>query len=172
MAKVTKVERISKKEQDNLIFDLIHALVQTKTINDVALFLQDLLTLSEMKILSKRLRIAKLLLAGMTYQEIEENLHVSHGTIAKIAVWLSERGEGFRKTIQKIPSTGENRFLQELTEWDQIKRKYSMYFWPELLLEEIVKNANHKQRERIKNVLKTLEDKNELHRRLEKLLRA
>lgn len=166
-----KVDKLSKEEQEELIFDLVYALVESKTVNDVALFLQDLLTKNEMKILGKRLGIAKLLLSGMTYEQIEKQLHVGHTTIAKIAAWLSERGDGFRKIIQKLPKNTEIKTWHERSDWDQFKRKYSLYFWPELLLEEVIKNANQKQKERIKNVINSLEEKSELHKRIDKLLK-
>src|SRR3989338_2876052 len=98
-----RIEKLSTKEQGELIFDLVNAIVSAKSVGEAALFLQDLLTKSEMKILAKRLRIAKLLIDGITYEQIKESLHVSHGTIAKIAAWLAERGDGFRKIIEKLP---------------------------------------------------------------------
>ena len=153
------------------MFDLVHALVQTQTVSEAALFLQDLLTKAEMKILGKRLRIAKLLLSGMTYEEIEKNLHASHTTVAKIAAWLADRGDGFREIIKKLPKQKDIKHWTEYSDWDRIKRRYSLYFWPELLLEEIVKNANQRQKERIREVLVGLDKKNELHKKIEKLLR-
>jgi len=171
LQKSKRIEKLSRKEQEELVMDLVNALVQAQTLSDVALFLQDLLTKSEMKILAKRLRIAKLLLAGMTYQQVETGLHVSHGTVAKIAAWLAERGDGFRKIIEKLPKEKQEEKWFERSEWDKFKRRYSLYFWPELLLEEIVKNANEKQKERIRAVLDRLEEKSELHKKIERLLR-
>lgn len=168
--KIKRVEKLSRKEQESLVFDLVQALVLAKSVSDVALFLQDLLTKSEMKILAKRLRIAKLLLAGMTYEQIENQLHVSHSTVAKIAIWLSERGDGFRKIIENLPQQKDIKSWEEFSDWDRFKRRYSLYFWPELLLEEIVKNASQKQKERIKGVLERLEEKSKLHKKIEKLL--
>src|SRR5687768_10017930 len=138
---MNKIDSFSKKEQDAFVFDLINALVACQSMGEAALFLQDILTLNEMKTLAKRLQIAKPLLAGMTYEEIEETLHVSHSTVAKISAWMTERGDGFRKIIEKLPAQKEN-IKDEYTEWDKLKRGYSIYFWPELLLEEIVKSAN------------------------------
>lgn len=133
-----------------MVFDLVNALVQAKTVGEAALFLQDLLTKQEMKILAKRLRIAKLLLSGKTYEEIESALHTSHATVAKIAIWLAERGDGFREIIRRLPQKKEPKTWQEYSEWDKFKRRYSLYFWPELLLEEVIKNANIRQKEKIK----------------------
>lgn len=166
-----RLEKLSKQEQESLVFDLINALVQTKNVTETALFLQDLLTKTEMKVLAKRLRIAKLLLSGMTYQEIVDMLHVSHATIAKIAVWLSERGDGFRNIIKKLPEQKKLKSWADMSDWDHFKRRYSLYFWPELLLEEIVKQANKKQKDRIKSVLERLEEKSELHKKIEHMLK-
>lgn len=166
----TKFDKLSKEEHEDMVYDLVQGVVQAKSLNDAALFLQDLLTKSEMKILAKRLRIAKFLLKGATYNDIETELNVSHGTIAKIAAWLAERGEGFRNTIKNLPERTVDKKWFERSEWDSIKRKYSLYFWPELLLEEIIKNANKRQKDRIKDVLEKLDDKTELHKKIQKLL--
>lgn len=171
LEKEQRLEKLSKKDQEDLIFDLVNALVQAQSVTEVVLFLQDLLTKKEAQILSKRLRIAKLLINGLTYEEIEKQLHVSHSTVAKIAVWLSERGDGFRKIIKKLPEQKKDKTWKDLSDWDKFKRQHSLYFWPELLLEEIIKNANKKQKERIKSVLERLEEKSKLHRQLEKYLK-
>lgn len=167
---IKRPDKLSKEEQESLVFDLVNAFVQTKTIGESVLFLQDLLTKAEMKMLGKRLRIAKFLLSGMKYEEIEKNLHTSHATVAKIAIWLAERGDGFRKIVERLPKEKLEKSWADYSDWDHFKRRHSLYFWPELLLEEVVKNASNKQKERIKDVLKSLEDKNDLHRRIEKLL--
>jgi len=170
--KVKKIEKLSKSEQEGLVLDLINAFSLTGTLNDSALFLEDLLTKAEIKILSRRLRIAKLLLDGMTYRDIEKDLHVGHGTVAKIAIWLAERGDGFRKIVEKLPKKQDEKEWFERSEWDSFKRRYSLYFWPELLLEEIVRNANQREKERIKSVLERLEEKSDLHKKIDKLLRS
>ena len=171
MARVRKIERLTKTEQVSLLTDLVNALVQTKGIDEAALFLQDLLTKSELTVLAKRLRIAKLLLKGASYDEIVGKVKVSHGTIAKIAAWLTERGEGFRNIISKLPKEERSDTFKEFSEWDRIKRRHPAYFWPELLLEEIIKNASKKQKKRLNNVLESLEEKSELNKRIEELLK-
>lgn len=167
---IKRVEKLSKSEQEDLVLDLVNALVQAQSLSDAALFLQDLLTKNEMKILSKRLRIAKLLLSGMTYELIEQQLHTSHATVAKIGAWLAERGDGFRKIIERLPVKKDSKSWEEYSDWNRFKRRYSLYFWPEILLEEIVKSASKKQKDQIRNVLEKLEKKSELHKTIEKLL--
>lgn len=171
--KVKRLQKLSKKEQEDLIFDLVYALTKSQNLNEAALFLQDLLTKKEAEILSKRLRIAKLLIAGMTYKEISRQLYVSHGTVAKIAVWLAERGDGFRKIVERLPKKSvEEEKNMNFLDWDKFKRRHTLYFWPELLLEEVIRNSNKRNKDRIRNVLKRLEEKSELHKRMEEYLKA
>lgn len=171
--KVKRLQKLSKKEQEDLIFDLVYALTKSQNLNEAALFLQDLLTKKEAEILSKRLRIAKLLINGMTYQQISNNLYVSHGTVAKIAVWLAEKGDGFRRIIEKLPNKDTKKETIGVSfDWDKFKRKHALYFWPELLLGEVIKGASKRNKDKIKNVLKNLEEKSELHKKMEKYLRA
>lgn len=100
---VKRLEKLSKEDQLDLVFDLINAISLVKDPSETAALLEDLLTSSEVKNLAKRLRIAKLLLSGKTHEEIIEILHCSYATTAKVNLWLSQRGEGFKKIIVKLP---------------------------------------------------------------------
>ena len=68
-----------------IIFDLIYAVANCKNVEEAAMFMEDLLTESELEFISRRLRIDKLLLDGKTYEDIKDRLYVSESTIAKIA---------------------------------------------------------------------------------------
>lgn len=172
LEKKKRLNKLSRKEQGDLFVDLVSALTQVQNVSDAALFLQDLLTRQEAQNLSKRLRIAKLLIAGMTYEEIGKDIHASHGTIAKIAAWLAERGDGFRKIIEKLPKKEieKGKTWADMSDWDKLKRKHALYFWPELLLEKIIETASGKKKDQIRKVLDRLDEKNDLHRKIEKLL--
>ena len=169
--KIKRLEKLSKGDQQDLLFDLLSAFKAINTIDQVALFVQDLLTNAEVKRLSKRLRIAKLLIEGETYETIEHELHTSHSTVAKVAVWLADKGDGFRLIIKKLPKRKESQHLSILKdEWENLKRQYSMYLWPEIILEEIIKSASKRKKEKLKRVLNNLQTKSELHKHLEELL--
>lgn len=169
--RIQRLEKLSRFEQEDLVDDLLSAFKIIQTFDEVALFVQDLLTKSEVKRLAKRLRIAKLLFQGNTYAEIEGKLHTSHTTVAKVATWLAEKGDGFRNIIKKLPTKKESSATTILKEeWDSLKRKYSIYLWPEILLEEIIKSASSRKKEKLKRVLDNLETKSELHKHLEKIL--
>ncbi len=97
------LSKLSNDEKLDLMLDLIYAFGIVKKPEETAIFLQDLLTANEIRNLSIRLRIAKLLLAGLTYQEIIKGLHTCSGTVTKVSLWLEQGGEGFKQVISKLP---------------------------------------------------------------------
>lgn len=101
--KTIRLEKLSKKEILDLTFDLINAFRLVKTPLETALLIQDILTANEIMRLAKRLRIAKLLLSGVTQREIIKELHCSLATVTKVNEWLNRGGEGLKKVITKLP---------------------------------------------------------------------
>lgn len=137
---------------------------------EVAQFLKDLLSEPEAFMLARRLQIADLLMQGLTYDEIRKRLKVAHATIAKVQTWLQVYGEGYRIAIQRIskPSIADEN---ESKPFAKLKRKYPLYFWPELLLKEIVRTANKRERERLLKVVGQMKEKTALAKELGVLLR-
>lgn len=101
--KEKRLEKFSVDYQHDLVFDLINAIALANNPVDSALLIQDLLTEDEVKILAKRLRIAKLLLNGNLHEDIVRELHCSFATITKVRIWLDNAGEGLKKVIKKLP---------------------------------------------------------------------
>ena len=101
--KLKSYEKLTREERISLMFDLVNAFKIVKQPVETALFLQDLLTANEIRNLSIRLRIAKLLLAGEKHRDIQDKLHVSFATITKVSIWLGQGGEGFKNVITKLP---------------------------------------------------------------------
>jgi len=85
------------------MFDLVHAFKIVRRPMETALFLQDLLTATEIRNLSVRLRIAKLLLANKSFIDIQRELHVSSATVNKVSNWINQGGDGLRNVITKLP---------------------------------------------------------------------
>lgn len=65
-------------------------------------FLKDLLNRQERIMLIRRLLVAKMLLDGYTYDEIQNKLKVGKGTIAKVSRWLYFGRGGYKKAISKF----------------------------------------------------------------------
>lgn len=97
------LDKFSTDYQQDLVFDLISAFSLANNPLDSALLLQDLLTEDEVRDLSKRLRIAKLLLKGNTHEEIVGELHCSYATITKVRIWLTGAGDGLKRVISRLP---------------------------------------------------------------------
>lgn len=97
------LDKFSTDYQQDLVFDLINAFALANNPLDSALLLQDLLTEDEIKDLSKRLRIAKLLLNSRSHEEIVGELHCSYATITKVRIWLTGAGDGLKKVISRLP---------------------------------------------------------------------
>lgn len=168
-----KLRPISKDIQQELLADFCEALLNIRNIDEAVKFLTDLLTKSEVIMLAKRIKIAKILIEGEDYKTIEGALKVSHGTIAKVATWLAEAGEGFRliaertkKEKPKPPSSWD----YARREWRSFKRTHPMMFWPQLLIEEVISSANRKQREKIKRAVEKLDHKSKLYKQINKIL--
>lgn len=169
MSKYTHINHFSKQTQEELFLLLVEALAGWHKI-DSAKLLRDLLSEQEASMIARRLKIALLLEKGLTYQQIGKIIPVSHGTIAKIQLWLNTYGDGFRLAIPKIDKI-DKKDTKDIGGWRQLKKRYPMYFWPELLLKEIVKSANKRERQRLVAVLSELHNKTPLTKELGNILK-
>ena len=150
MAKFSRIPKLSKKDRQKLLIALCEALTSIKKREEAAQFLTDLLSPQELEMLAKRLEIAKLLVDGDTYDTIRNKLKVSHNTIARINAWLTLSGGGFRMVIERTKNkekkinepTFEEKYDPQ--SWYNIKRRYSLHFLPELIIEEIIKKKRRK----------------------------
>ena len=91
-------------------------------------------------------------------------------TIAKVQLWLQVHGEGF-KTVLERTAHKHQPSKTEKSPWQSVKKKYPKYFWPQLLLEEIVNGANKREKERLLKIVDSLKDKTKLSKDLLKILK-
>lgn len=171
--------KLSRKEVERIFFQLCLAISRTKNIGIASKLLRDLLSYQEAEMLAKRLKIAELVLENETYDDIRKKLKVSSGTIARVQEWLKISGDGYRWAVQKtkrdMKKVGRRVSMEPgYSGWSEIKRRYPMYFWPELLLEEIIKSANQRQKEKLRKVvgeMKKMKAKKPLFKKLQRILR-
>jgi len=173
MAKFSRIPKLTKKERQELLIALCEALTSIHKKDEAAQFLADLLSPQELEMLAKRLEIARLLIDGDTYDVIRGKLKVSHNTIARVNAWLTLSGSGFRLVIQRTRNKGKKIYEHTLEEkydpysWYNIKRRYSMYFLPELIIEEIIKRSNEKERQKLDSILSSIEGKPEVFKNVD-----
>lgn len=79
---------------------LVKILKQIKSARTLSAFIDDLLTEEEIISLAQRLRIAKLILKGKTYEDISTQLSASTATITKIGQVLKYGKKSFEKILR------------------------------------------------------------------------
>ena len=78
---------------------LCSALLSCKTEEDIANFLRDIGTLSELQAWSERFEVAKQLTQGITYREIAKNTGASTTTVTRVGKFLENGEGGYRKIL-------------------------------------------------------------------------
>lgn len=114
MTQVSK--RYLQKQVEERILDLFWTSLSTlSTKEKAALFLNDLLTPTEILMLSKRLTIAFMLIKGYEYTSINERLKVSDSTIWNVKLNLIHKGKTYKSVIEHIMNREKwEKFWQDL----------------------------------------------------------
>ena len=85
---------------------LIDAIVRLEDRDEAARFLRDLCTLNELRDMSQRWAVARLLDDGLHYAQISRETGASTATITRIASWLNHGEGGYREALDRL---GEGR---------------------------------------------------------------
>lgn len=94
------MHRPEQVNQDH-IDELVQAIFSLESEEECRAFLRDLCTVQELIQLSQRLQVAKLLLAGETYDTIRARLPVSSTTITRISTALHYGAGGYRAVLRR-----------------------------------------------------------------------
>ena len=81
---------------------LLGAILRLETLDDAERFFRDLCTLNELRDMSQRWAVVRLLDAGMHYAEISRTTGASTATITRIASWLHHGEGGYRLLLDKL----------------------------------------------------------------------
>lgn len=162
------IYKFDKNRKADLFIKLTRAMSSLRNPVEMAQFLRDLLSETEVIMLSRRLEIAEMLIDGLSYREIQSNTKTSMSTIAKIQTWLDLYGDGYRTISKRIKKP--TKADQQFTGFSKLKRRYPMYYWPELLLQEIIKSANQRSKEKLLAIIDQQRLKSQLHSNILRLL--
>jgi TrpR-related protein YerC/YecD len=80
--------------------DLFGVILSLKTTKEAEAFFRDLCTVEELKDMSDRWQIVRLLQKGLTYRDISEELKVSTTTVNRVAFWLNNGRGGYSLAIK------------------------------------------------------------------------
>jgi TrpR-related protein YerC/YecD len=168
--------KLSKKEVGEYFYQLCLAISEIKNPEEAAELLRDLLSYQEAEMIAKRLKIAELISKNLTYEEIMDELKVGASTISRVREWMKVSGEGYRKATKRIRGKKTEVDIKnyDYESWGKMKKRFPVYYWPQILVEGLVREANVHQKKRIENVIKQMDkakEKSELFYHLKRLMR-
>lgn len=88
----------TKKATDEMLTELFELLASLETPQDCSLLLSDLCTMTEIEQMALRIRAAKLLKEGKTYQQVTEVCEISSATLSRVSRCV-RYGNGYNKFI-------------------------------------------------------------------------
>lgn len=92
----------NSKIRDEHIDELFKAILGLKDLEECYRFFEDVCTIKEIKSISQRLQVAKLLKLEKTYNEIEEKTGASTATISRINRVLNYGADGYEIAFKVI----------------------------------------------------------------------
>lgn len=95
--------RLKSKAAD----DLFEAMLTLETQEECYKFFEDLCTVKEIKAMSQRFEVAKLLIQKKTYSEIEESTGASTATISRINRTLQFGADGYTAVLERLKEKEE-----------------------------------------------------------------
>ena len=118
-----------KKKYLGEFYDMVSLLGSRE---EVKKFFKDLLTLSEVVMISRRIQIAKMLLEGKNFEEIRKDMKVGSNTISHVEKWLNNGFGGYKEIIKRHSKKEAKRRIENLPappfSWKAIKKKYPLHF--------------------------------------------
>ena len=81
---------------------LFEAVLKLENEEECYRFFEDLCTINELKAMSQRWQVARLLAARKTYSEIEDETAASTATISRINKCLLYGADGYKKVLKKL----------------------------------------------------------------------
>ena len=92
----------SKKTSMPDVEDLFKSILSLKDIEECYMFFEDICTISELKAISQRLEVAKMLRADKTYQEISALTGASTATISRVNRCLVYGTGGYSIALERL----------------------------------------------------------------------
>ena len=87
---------------------LLTAMLTLKTPTELSSFLQDLMTVKELKDISQRWQIVLLLEKKLPYLDIAKKVGVSTTTVTRVALWLHHGKGGYQTALSRLHSPIKN----------------------------------------------------------------
>ena len=85
--------------------ELFEGILQLQTVEECYAFFEDICTVNELKALSQRLQVAKMLRAGDSYETIVEETGASTATISRVKRCLVYGADGYTVVLDRLAGT-------------------------------------------------------------------
>ena len=99
-----------QSEQTDL---LMRALLALETTEEAQRFLEDVLTVQELRSITQRLEVAVLLRQKVTYQEITHQTGASTATISRVNRALQYGADGYRLVLDRLQNQSDTPMKQD-----------------------------------------------------------
>lgn len=99
---------MDKFKFNKLTDNLFEAILSLKTSKEAKVFFRDLCTVDEIKEMSERWEIVRLLQKGWAYRKIAEKLEVSTTTVSRVAMWLNNGTGGYELISNRVAKHHRN----------------------------------------------------------------
>ncbi len=93
---------INPKLRDELSEQLCEAVLSLESIEECYQFFEDICTVSELKALSQRLEVARMLQDGHTYDDIVARTGASTATISRVKRCLNYGADGYKLILTRL----------------------------------------------------------------------
>ncbi len=100
---------VNPKLKDEMNDQLCEAMLSLETIDECYQFFEDICTISELKAMSQRLEVARMLRQGHTYDDIVVRTGASTATISRVKRCLNYGADGYGIVLERLDQLDEER---------------------------------------------------------------
>lgn len=87
------------------IEELFKTVLQLKNMADCRMFFEDLCTVKELRDMAQRLKAARMLLDGCTYENIQQQVEISTATISRVNRCIQYGSGGYETMLARLAQT-------------------------------------------------------------------
>lgn len=149
-----KPKQLPQQEYHKLLDELYSIITLLETKEEVKNFFKDLLSASEALMLARRIQMAKMLMVGLSYDEIRHNLGTSFATITSVQRWIDGGWGGYLKALKNLENKTREKEVASSKYYNdpfgRLKRKYPAHFLISNALEDIKKWSEERQKRKKK----------------------
>ena len=124
------MHNLTEAQRKECLGDFYKIVASFHDYNEAKNFFKDLLTSSEMIMISRRIQVAKYLMEGMTHEQVIEALGVGSGTVVQVDRWLHDGNRGYRQVLKKFKDEEKIKKASGSSHYSlaQLRKKFPVQF--------------------------------------------